>query len=811
MNNFKVIAFIGFSILFGLTQPSLGQDSLDPKVTVVPSSPDVASINKFTELPVGYYTGTPNISVPIIQLKCGLMNLPISLDYHASGLRVAEYSSWIGAGWTLKSGGVISRSIRGGTDERDLNDSRGFFYGETYFLNSDGTLNGTVLSDCSQSRQFTNIENTPDYVPLNPMDYIIAGLWDTEPDRYSFSIPGRSGKFVFNHKGEIIELTSDDIEIIHPFQNTISGNMYMTDYNWSITTPDGLYYLFNDVERTTNNTQCTSNSSEYISVPSYTNTNDQTAWYLSQMSDGLQSIYFNYENDTILENYTMSESQQVAIFGPLGNSTSNCLSGILRITPRLTNITTTNGYEIDFNASSFNRLDLSGSKKLESIVIKYLGVEVKTIELNNDSYFGTDTRLKLSEINILNSDNQSEEKYEFEYYSGSYPEHNSFSRDFWGFYNGANNQSLIPDYKTPDYHINASSNIDREPSLEHARVGVLKRMTYPTGGNLELDYELNDYYSEDSPKYYYQSVSVDGIDEWNPDSEEVEFTITQDCSLSILGDGITVDGDAHTYMKVYDQTQSTFVSFTPSPRPGPAPGSYGQRFDFPSGTYRIGGYSDGNPLTLEIEYEQFGQENFYPGPGLRIKKSSFFDPETAQTLHTIYDYTDTFGIAAKSTGILFSDPRLSEGYITSFMPGQEIQPGVCDDLQGDLTYFLNVADNLQLPQATSGGSLIGYSKVKVHKISSNELGNFQPISTMDYRPEYAGIETTDTGFGMEEYEFSNSADGINLSWPYVPAPDLDFSNGQLVKKKVYAFESGSLFLKEQIENEYDIISSDTLR
>ena len=65
---------------------------------VVLPPPNAASLGKFGDHPVSYVTGTPSISVPIYTVQEGPINLPISLNYHASGIKVAETASWVGLG-----------------------------------------------------------------------------------------------------------------------------------------------------------------------------------------------------------------------------------------------------------------------------------------------------------------------------------------------------------------------------------------------------------------------------------------------------------------------------------------------------------------------------------------------------------------------------------------------------------------------------------------------------------------------------------------------------------------------------------------
>ena len=61
---------------------------------VVMPPPSAASIGKYGEIPVSYYTGVPGISIPIHTLQEGPLTLPISLNYHASGVRLSEPANW---------------------------------------------------------------------------------------------------------------------------------------------------------------------------------------------------------------------------------------------------------------------------------------------------------------------------------------------------------------------------------------------------------------------------------------------------------------------------------------------------------------------------------------------------------------------------------------------------------------------------------------------------------------------------------------------------------------------------------------------
>ena len=87
------------------SQAGLAQDTTNTIGKVSIASPTAASLGKYGDFPVSYNTGLPQISIPIYTVKAGSLSLPISLSYHASGLKVQEQASWVGAGWALNAGG----------------------------------------------------------------------------------------------------------------------------------------------------------------------------------------------------------------------------------------------------------------------------------------------------------------------------------------------------------------------------------------------------------------------------------------------------------------------------------------------------------------------------------------------------------------------------------------------------------------------------------------------------------------------------------------------------------------------------------
>lgn len=76
-----------FILHFGLLK---GQDENKPVVNIVPVSPTAASLGQFGNIPVGYYTGTANISVPLYEIELDGKKIPINIAYHASGIKVLK-------------------------------------------------------------------------------------------------------------------------------------------------------------------------------------------------------------------------------------------------------------------------------------------------------------------------------------------------------------------------------------------------------------------------------------------------------------------------------------------------------------------------------------------------------------------------------------------------------------------------------------------------------------------------------------------------------------------------------------------------
>jgi hypothetical protein len=81
-----------------------------------PKTPEAAAFQQVGDIPVGNYTGTMNLSIPLYTIECGDLRVPISLDYLGSAIRVDQEATWVGLNWMLNAGGAITTRLSNSSD-----------------------------------------------------------------------------------------------------------------------------------------------------------------------------------------------------------------------------------------------------------------------------------------------------------------------------------------------------------------------------------------------------------------------------------------------------------------------------------------------------------------------------------------------------------------------------------------------------------------------------------------------------------------------------------------------------------------------
>ena len=279
MNSKKTIPALGLILLLLLSNVGFSQDMPPGFNKIIPPSPTAAGLGKYGDIPVNLYTGIPNINIPLWEVKSRKLNLPVSLSYHASGIKVEENSGWVGLGWSLNAGGVITRTVRGKPDDK-----------------TDGYYTNPWFAFTELENEFDSYEQwEPPYFYGDPEHYydeylreIAQGNIDGEPDVFFFNFNGYTGKFVFDINGNPVVIPHQNIQV------TVSEEEYNGQIkSWLVITEDGTKYYFGG----NGNNEKTSNESTSYG-PATDKTSFYSCWYMYKIStpDYNNEINLNYSD-----------------------------------------------------------------------------------------------------------------------------------------------------------------------------------------------------------------------------------------------------------------------------------------------------------------------------------------------------------------------------------------------------------------------------------------------------------------------------------------------------------------------------------
>lgn len=633
--------------------------------TVVPTSPTAYSLGQYGNIPVNLSTGAPNVTIPIHTLTCRNATLQISLSYMSNGIKVDEVASWVGLGWSLNAGGVISRTIRGGPDEN------------TRIPLPEGLE-----------------ENIPGTVTF--LNYAVDNNIDTEPDIYTFNFDGHTGKFVLGKNDSIvgnalIPYSNLKIEaIIRPDSGCIESFL--------ITTAEGIKYTFGSID------SCYDQARIYLGCNKRTyDYPDKTAWYLRQIDYPTgEKFYFEYKKSTY--KYYSGISQTIRKLTYTTCPENPCLLDeygdpcpqLLAVeTWALKKIWSSEGDSVIFKSNKQGRLDLDSGKLDSILVYNSKGLLLKRITysyifpratsfypstLYNDAvaFHGKSLfyHMFLTELEICGRDQTPPQKFYFDYYDPSQmPSRLSFCQDHWGYFNNEPNQDfvVVPE-NLADKQEFQNIFCNRETKSDYSKFGLLKMITYPTGGYDSIEYEQNTYSKLESiqPPPVIIQIDTVGLNCSDPNSKSVEFTVPISQTQS-FGSAITFDSISCSYshnkhfgkVKLVDLTDTVVIinnALVKIGSPVQTEVEYIQNH-----TYRITvtAKGDGTEIFASTEYY-----DTLPTPqltqklvgGLRIKKVSSFDNISGQKTIMRYFYGDTNNLEA-SSGVPGMVPRYHTGKI----------------------------------------------------------------------------------------------------------------------------------------------------
>jgi YD repeat-containing protein len=463
--------------------------------TIIPPSPQAQAFMRYGEVPVDYSTGVPGISIPLYTVKGRKLEVPISLSYHASGIKVQDVASDVGLGWVLNCGGLIARTTFGKPDEV-------YQSSQYWYKNSDKIYRALNKALSYKEADGFLFPGVPAYtLPLLNNFEDSLRTWvrdiDSQSDRFYYSLPnGTSGVFRYDFvTNEVVKLPYRPLKI----EKEVSTNtsvIYIKQIK--ITDENGTIYTFQP-------------------SPVFDVRTSGTDFYLRKMesSDGTDVIEFEYEEP---QGQLGSVSFSQTFKGPdevlVGVDMDTCVNPFcekyntsvsynfepLRIKKITTPLTTVN-FVYDTNA----RQDFNYLHRLKNIniVANSGGSIIKTINFS-PRYFGSgnSSRLGLDSVIISSVGNTNPEKYSFQYQSNTLPEYETangtFYEDYWGYNNNSYSASLVPGEFVPNSYLNYSGyygnrNAETSTDQSFAKACMLKEIKYPTGGHTTFNFERNYY------------------------------------------------------------------------------------------------------------------------------------------------------------------------------------------------------------------------------------------------------------------------------------------------------------------------------
>jgi len=454
---------------------------------VIPPSPDAAELGKYGNVPISLFTGTPNVNIPLYELKGNHVSLPVSLSYNATGFKPQDMASWVGLGWSLNAGGVITRSVIGNPD----NASNYFFTNNTY----------------ATPPPVDNLYANYDY-----MDSMQRAAKETQPDMYYFNFAGYSGKFFMGTNQKVICKEKNNLKFTSQgVPNDATGTSY-----FQIVDENGNTYRFDQVEIS----MMQQNDAISSTAPVTLNYVYPSSWYLSSITsaDGVEVINFSYYNDPSNQTQYGAYLQNISYtyYHNSLNNSSWSFEGSNPVnygTPPLVTLYNRRylqsiNYVKGGNTIATISLGLAANQRQDLDDLAYPGEQIPqnmTISSYNGqvkkynfyySYFGNGTQTQ-PEYKRLRLDSVSEAvtglykpPYSFVYDNTGVASQTQAGIDHWGFANADHVSTLVPSYNTGDGH-QYGDGANRNPSLSGSLTAVLKQINYPTGGYTAFTYELN--------------------------------------------------------------------------------------------------------------------------------------------------------------------------------------------------------------------------------------------------------------------------------------------------------------------------------
>ena len=822
--NDKVTTYLKISMLFiSILNWEYLKGENTSVVQVVPVSPTAASLGQFGYIPVGHYTGTADISVPLYEIALDGKKFPINIAYHASGIKVAQESGCIGLGWALQGYGAITKQVRGFDDFESS--PKGYYWNTNLPIPTEDNgydyQNGSV-SECK--------------------DYSIYSQRDGEPDLFHFNFGNYSGTMFFQCNGVGNNLANRAYPLLTKVKDNLKVEYNIESKSWEIVDGDGYIYYFNTYEMTesyqfstTSNSKLSNTTRGWIMHDSRGIQPDViTTWYLdSIVSPQKNKITFEYGEDYI---YTQKQRQET-IYHLVDAVPARFASGMI--------------HDLENYVYSFSKIN---QKVLKKIVTDLLTIEIITDNrLDIESVQTTKLPQKVSEIKIKDNsglvvkniifdyeyvglvsnycscrlflkrvtDKAGEERhvYEFTYDRASkLPNKDSNAIDDWGYYNGKtisdrrwgteqqqggeSNITYVPAYRLKTMSPLSGYTYDlsylgrsREVVNEYVTCGMLSSMKYPTGLITNFEYEPHAVQNGSNSTLqkeqvvlgvaYYQNFLWDEDEDENmyENSKMAAFTLTKETEITLQWRVLTYDeepkkdedGEVSFYRCAFLKNESGKILKEISVVEREMGRFILQKLVLPAGKYTVnvatqniitpGNYGMSLSVSMEV-VKNIDTNVVSKGGGVRVKRIySTFEGKIISDLK--YSYMKK----GKSTGLLMNSPVFTYPFTTRNLTLRGVYDigGVRVDVIDVTGFYVCGMSYPYTPFSFSAmGASVGYSTVTVRE-------NFCT--------------------GYEEYSYYNVPDrALSSDESYIPGFPTTGSlrNGQLLSKILYDDDGGKV-------------------
>ena len=400
-------------------------------------------------IPVSHYTGTASINIPFYTISAGGVQVPVSLGYQASGIKVKDMETWVGLGWRLSTGGRISRMVRGAQAD------------EEGYSRVSGTPDGEQANNLSSW-------NTDKIDERNDAEF------DSEPDLFFFEISGKSGQFVADYNG--------DGHLI-PYQGIqVKWNRTPYSSTFTVTDESGNRYYFNEVETTVSeDLDNKEDVKDWI-----------TSWNLSRIVTSQNDTirYYYTSNAPIVDvntSHTIINSASWDVGTGWSIETVEEKTNSRRVTnyPRYLQRIEWNGGKLEFVAEENTD---NKPPRLTEVKLYAENRYLKSTVLSYGTFDNGST--KLSSIDEKNGET-TEHVCHFEYNTAYHlPSRYSLDYDHWGYFNGTGSSQggYIPTY---EIHGHVVEGADRSPKFPQTAADMLTDIVYKGGGRKKFEYEAN--------------------------------------------------------------------------------------------------------------------------------------------------------------------------------------------------------------------------------------------------------------------------------------------------------------------------------